>query len=70
MTTLTLTPSDERGTEILDELEAKSVPPFRWNLSTGVRSYWENAQGAPQDGYRAALDRLAPGWREHLQPAP
>ena len=57
---------DERGTEILDELEADSVPPFRWSLDTGARSYWINAQGAPQDGYLAALDRLAPDWREHL----
>jgi len=54
------------GTEILDELEGIGPPAFRWDLDTGARSYWENAQGAPQDGYPAALDRLDPTWREHL----
>jgi len=38
-TTLTLTPSDKRGKQILDDLEAESFPPFRWNLNTGARSY-------------------------------
>jgi len=37
-----------------------------WDLRTGARSDWINAQGAPQDGYPAALNRLAPDWREHL----
>jgi hypothetical protein len=44
-TTLTLTPLDDRGTEILDELEAVATPPFRWCSRTGARSYWINAQG-------------------------
>ena len=65
-TTLTLTPRDDRGREILDQLEAGSMAPFRWSERTGERSYWINAQGAPADGYEAALDRLAPDWREHL----
>jgi len=65
-TTLTLTPLNDRGAKILDELEADSVPPFRWNLSTGARSYWTSADGAPEHGYPAALDRLDPSWREHL----
>ena len=65
-TTLTLTPLDDRGREILDRLEASAIPPFRWNEYTGARSYWINAQGAPADGYEAELDRLAPEWREHL----
>ena len=65
-TTLTFTPFDDRGREILDRLEQTSTPPFRTNLGTGARSYWRNAQGAPSDGYEAALDGLAPDWREHL----
>ena len=65
-TTLTLTPLDDRGREILDQLEADAPPPFRWSERTGARSYWINADGAPADGYEAALDRLAPDWREHL----
>jgi hypothetical protein len=65
-TTLALTPLDDRGREILDQLEADATPPFRWSERTGARSYWMNAQGAPPDGYEAALDRIAPDWREHL----
>jgi hypothetical protein len=62
-TTLTLTPLDDRGREILDRLEASATPAFRWSDRTGARSYWINAQGAPADGYEAALERLAPDWR-------
>ena len=65
-TTLTLTPLDDRGREILDEREAGGPMPFRWIERTGERSYWINAQGAPEDGYEAALGRIAPDWREHL----
>ena len=65
-TTLTLTPLDDRGREILDQLEADSPMPFRWSERTGERSYWINAQGAPADGYETALDRITPDWREHL----
>ncbi len=69
-TTVTLTPLDDRGREILDELEAIATPPFRWSDRTGARSYWINADGAPADGYEAALDRLAPDWRDHVSPTP
>ena len=68
-TTLTLTPRDDRGREILDQLEASSTPPFRTSERTGERSYWINADTAPADGYEAALDRLASDWREHLSAA-
>ncbi len=50
----------------LGELEVDAPPPFRWNTQTGARSCWINAQGAPADGYEAALERLAPDWREHV----
>src|SRR4051812_41528821 len=43
--TLTLTPLDARGTEILGELERTAPPPFQWDGRTGGRSYWINAQG-------------------------
>jgi hypothetical protein len=69
-TTLTLTPRDDCGREILDQFEADATPPFRWSERTGARSYWINAQGAPPDGYEAALDRLEPDWREHLARTP
>ena len=69
-TTLTLTPLDDRGREILDQFESGAAQPFRSDRRTGARAYWRNAPGAPVDGYEAALDRLAPDWREHLRPVP
>jgi hypothetical protein len=69
-TTLTLTPLDDRGTEILDQLKAASIPPFQWDGRTGARCYWINAQGAPVDGYEAALSRIQPDGREHLSRTP
>jgi hypothetical protein len=54
----------------LDHEHTPATPPFRWSVRTGERTYWTNAQGAPEEGtYAAALDRLAPDWREHLAPA-
>ena len=66
-TTVKLTPLDDRGRELLDRLEAGTTPPFRWDDRTGARSYWINADGAPTDGYEAALDRLAPDWRASVR---
>ena len=65
-TTLTLTPLDDRGREILNRFEAGATTPFRYSDRTGARSYWINADGVPADGYEAELDRLAPDWREHV----
>ena len=59
-TTATFTPRDDRGVELLDELEREAPAPFRLNLDTGARSYWIHADSAPPDGYEAALERLAP----------
>jgi hypothetical protein len=69
-TEATFAPTDERGSEILDAMEAESISPFRWHIETDARSYWINAQGAPADGFEALLDRLASDWREHLNRAP
>jgi hypothetical protein len=33
-------------------------------------AYWINAQGAPADGYEAALSRIQPDGREHLSRTP
>ena len=68
-TTLTLTPLDDRGREILDRLEASTTPPFRWYDRPGARSYWINATGAG-GRLEAELDRLAPDWRDHLSRRP
>jgi hypothetical protein len=59
-TTLTLTPLNDRGRELLDQLDASATPPFRYNDRTGARSYWRSADGVPSGGYEAELDRLEP----------
>ena len=69
-TTVTLTPLTDRGREILDQLEAEATPAFRWSERTGARSSWINAVAAPPEGYEAALERIAPDWREHLTTTP
>jgi hypothetical protein len=66
---MTLTPLDDRGTAILDELETDAPPPFRWDLKTGARPYWQRPGGA--GGWlRGRARRLTPGWREHLARTP
>ena len=57
---------DVRGRQVRARVLDGFPAPFRWSERTGERSYWINAQGAPADGYEAALERLAPDWREHL----
>jgi hypothetical protein len=65
-TEVTLTPKTDRGREILDELEDRTTSPFRRNLHTGARSYWRNAFGVPETGFRPVLEDIASDWREHL----
>lgn len=64
--TLILTPKDNRGVEIMDELETKAIPPFRWNTATGARSYWRNDMYAPKS-FREVLDEIDANWTEHLE---
>lgn len=64
--TLILTPKDDRGIAILDELERETPAPFRVNTRTGARSYWRNADFAPPS-FREILDRIDADWREHLE---
>ena len=67
-TTVTLTPRDNRGREILDQLEASSIPPFRYNDRTGARSYWTNAQEAPTGGYEAGSGPAGAGLARSPEP--
>lgn len=66
LSTLILTPRDDRGVEILDEMERETPAPFRWNDRTGARSYALRGDFAPPS-WRDVLDRLDANWREHLE---
>ena len=62
MPEVTLVPLTDRGRELLDALEAatRGVLPFRTS-DDGRRSY-----AAEPDRIAAVLERLEPGWRDHV----
>ncbi len=62
MREVTLVPLTDRGCQLLDALEAaaRGVLPFRTS-DDGRRSY-----AVDPDHLAAVLERLEPGWREHV----
>ena len=54
----------DAGREILDQLEASSIAPFRWSERTGERPM-DQRPGGTGGRLRGRL-ALAPDWREHL----
>lgn len=61
-----LQPLNERGNEILDELEQRTEKlPFR-RSGTGARDYWLEAQDVDTSGFDAMLDKIDAGWRDHV----
>jgi hypothetical protein len=64
-----LVPHDDRGLELLDELERQTEErPFKTNTRTGARTYY--LQSAGTDGFDAMLDRIEPNWRQYLSRTP
>jgi hypothetical protein len=60
---------DERGAEILDELEQKTeVRPYL--ASPTERRYNLDADHVTTSGFDAMLDRIADDWRDHLDRTP
>jgi hypothetical protein len=59
-----LTPLDERGIKLLDQLEAKTaLLPFKTNAQGG-RTYMLSS--GDRDGFDRMLDRIGGDWRNHL----
>jgi hypothetical protein len=56
---------DERGREILDELEGRTSE-LPYLLSEFRRLYYLGAEDAEASGFDVALDEIDRGWREHL----
>lgn len=68
---ITLQPHDDRGREILDELEQETGElPFRTNNATGSREYYLNAQDVDTSGFDPMLDRIDADWRDHISRTP
>jgi hypothetical protein len=61
-------PKDDRGREILDELEkrTKLQPEV---LSDGTRRYYVSATDADVDALDPMLERIDPNWRDHITSA-
>jgi hypothetical protein len=61
------TPLDDRGREILDELEQQThLGPYRTKEQTGERDYSVIADGLDVEGFDPVLDRIDADWRRHL----
>jgi hypothetical protein len=59
-----LTPLDERGIKLLDELEAKTaLLPFKTDAQGG-RTY--SLSRRDTNGFDRVLDRIGGDWRSHL----
>ena len=60
-----LIPYDDRGHEIMEELEGIQEPPVEIR-HYGHREYYARAENLELAGFDAMLDRIDPTWREHL----
>jgi hypothetical protein len=65
-TVVDLIPYDDRGREILEELEAGSQETAVEIRHYGSREYYVRAEDVGLAGFDAMLDRIDPSWREHL----
>jgi hypothetical protein len=61
-----LTPLDDRGRELLNELERATAMRPQETFEDGSRSYWLSAAHAGVDGFDPMLDKLDANWREHV----
>jgi hypothetical protein len=61
-----LIPYDERGREIIGELEAGTQEPPVKVRHHGPREYYVQAEDVGNAGFDAILDRIDPDWRKHL----
>ena len=62
---ITLAPLDDRGREILDELQRQLDVAWE-DLHDGARKYTLLQSQATVNAFDAPLDRIAPDWREHV----
>lgn len=58
-------PRDDRGEEILDELEDR-IRHGSERGDNGERSYFVTAKGGSPETMRETLDEIAPDWDEHI----
>jgi len=62
---IALRPDDDRGGEILDELERRTAPRPE-QLDDGTRRYYLDAPDADVDVFDPMLDKIDRDWRNHV----
>ena len=62
---IALRPDDDRGREILDELERR-IAAWPEQLDDGTRRYYLDAPDADVDAFDPMLDKIDPEWRYHV----
>jgi hypothetical protein len=62
---IALRPEDDRGKEILDELERKTDAKPQV-IDDGTRRYSITAEHSDVDALDRMLDTIDPGWRNHI----
>jgi hypothetical protein len=64
---IALRPNDDRGREILDELEEQTeMKPMELVDDDNTRCYYLSAKDADDDGFDLVLDKIDGQWREHV----
>jgi hypothetical protein len=61
-----LTALDDRGREIIAELEERTQERPREISKDGTREYYLSAHLVGVDGFDSMLDRIDSEWRDHL----
>ena len=61
-----LTALDDRGREIIAQLEERTQEQPREISEDGTREYFLSAHQVGVDGFDAMLDRIDRDWREHV----
>ena len=64
---IALHPDDDRGREILDELEKQTeVPPDEVD-DDGTRRYYLHGEGTDVNALDPMLDKIEENWRDHVE---
>jgi hypothetical protein len=64
---IALRPNDDRGREILDDLEKQTeMGPVPETFYDGTRRYYLSAEDAGVNAFDPMLDKIDSDWREHL----
>jgi hypothetical protein len=63
---IALSPEDDRGREILDELEKQTEVLPDLVVDAGTRCYHLHGEGVYASSLYPMLDKIDPDWREHI----